>query len=576
MSGCPHQVVTRHRLLLALLALLAWHRGFAATDDCQSLTDITPQDLETFEFESDTSSWASLPEQQSYRLGRIEVVRQNVFERENNWLQTFANRYHHRTREKVILSALPVTTGDRVNQRSLAEAERILRHKIYLYDARVIPRRLCGEVLDIYVVTRDVWTLMPRIALGRTGGENNVGLGLNEANLLGNGQFVSVAYQKDKDRHGVAFAFSDANVDHSRWAVDLLAEQNNDGEHTAVSLRRPFYSLDAPRTYSLSVDDYRRNEGLYLLGDELWEYRAKSRSYRVFTGFSSGLARGWVDRLLVGYAYEDERFRLPAAFTSAFPSAGLPEREYAYPFVAFQRVQDDYETRVNLDRVQRTEDVALGAQLYAELGYSAGSAARGEYLVGRLTYADAAWLAPQHLIAFNAWLDGYYDLAHDVSENLEFGGRISYRFRQARSWSLLVEGSATAIRHPTLDRQLLLGGDTGLRGYPNRYQTGDRRFLVTVEERYYSNLYPWQMFRLGAAVFVDAGRAWYQDQAPNWLPADRSASYYDTLADAGIGLRLESTRTRGDQIIHVDLAFPLRGGPNVRDVELTLTAKQTL
>jgi hypothetical protein len=84
------------------------------------------------------------------------------------------------------------------------------------------------------------------------------------------------------------------------------------------------------------------------------------------------------------------------------------------------------------------------------------------------------------------------------------------------------------------------------------------------------------MFRLGAAAFLDVGRAWYQHEAPQWLPRDRDGSHFGVLANAGLGLRLESTRTRRDQILHLDVAFPLRDGPGVRGVEVTLTAKHTL
>jgi hypothetical protein len=39
---------------------------------------------------------------------------------------------------------------------------------------------------------------------------------------------------------------------------------------------------------------------------------------------------------------------------------------------------------------------------------------------------------------------------------------------------------------------------------------------------------------------------------------------------------LESTRFRGDTVLHLDVAAPLRDGPEVRGVEVTLTAKQSL
>ena len=63
------------------------------------------------------------------------------------------------------------------------------------------------------------------------------------------------------------------------------------------------------------------------------------------------------------------------------------------------------------------------------------------------------------------------------------------------------------------DNQLLLGGDNGLRGYPLRFQTGDRRFLLTLEQRFYHPRQFLRLFYAGAAVFFDAGRAW-EDGVP--------------------------------------------------------------
>ncbi len=131
------------------------------------------------------------------------------------------------------------------------------------------------------------------------------------------------------------------------------------------------------------------------------------------------------------------------------------------------------------------------------------------------------------------------------------------------------------VRNLPVHRQLTLGGDTGLRGYPSRYQIGDRRFLFTVEERYYTKLEPFGLFRVGWAVFADFGRAWYEDSAPAWVPP-RNRDHFDTLADVGVGLRLESIRTRGDRVIHIDLAKPLVDGPSVSSFELTLTVKRSI
>ncbi|NIV16983.1 MAG: hypothetical protein GWN47_00915, partial [Woeseiaceae bacterium] len=38
-----------------------------------------------------------------------------------------------------------------------------------------------------------------------------------------------------------------------------------------------------------------------------------------------------------------------------------------------------------------------------------------------------------------------------------------------------------------VDSLVELGGDTGLRGYPLRYQTGESKVLVTAEQRYFTD-----------------------------------------------------------------------------------------
>ena len=61
------------------------------------------------------------------------------------------------------------------------------------------------------------------------------------------------------------------------------------------------------------------------------------------------------------------------------------------------------------------------------------------------------------------------------------------------------------------ETQLLLGGDTGLRGYPLRYQAGDRRGSSSWSSAFFSDRELFHVLHLGAAVFYDVGRAWFKD-----------------------------------------------------------------
>ena len=115
------------------------------------------------------------------------------------------------------------------------------------------------------------------------------------------------------------------------------------------------------------------------------------------------------------------------------------------------------------------------------------------------------------------------------------------------------------------DTQLLLGGDTGLRGYPLRYQAGTASALLTLGERYYTNWYPFRLFHVAAAAFFDMGRTWGTDVT--------GATSDGLLKDVGIGLRLGSSRSAFGNVIHIDLAFPLDGGDDIEDVQFIVETK---
>jgi outer membrane translocation and assembly module TamA len=115
--------------------------------------------------------------------------------------------------------------------------------------------------------------------------------------------------------------------------------------------------------------------------------------------------------------------------------------------------------------------------------------------------------------------------------------------------------------------QLVLGGDNGLRGYPLRYQTGARRVLLTAEQRIYTDVYLWRLFRLGGAAFVDVGRAWGGS-----LPTTDNSGW---LADVGLGLRVVSERSSFGTVVHIDMALPLRRADDVSRVQFQVKAKRS-
>jgi hemolysin activation/secretion protein len=128
--------------------------------------------------------------------------------------------------------------------------------------------------------------------------------------------------------------------------------------------------------------------------------------------------------------------------------------------------------------------------------------------------------------------------------------------------------SAAAGHELDADHELTIGGDTGLRGYPLRYQAGSGTAILTIEQRYFTDISLWQLADVGAAVFFDMGRAWGD---PLLGPSEN----HGLLKDVGIGLRLGSSRSALGNVLHIDVAFPLDSSRDIDDVQFLVQTKRS-
>lgn len=508
------------------------------------------------------------------RILEIGFYRQNVFPDADHLLARVTNRFNIVTRESTLRAALPFVVGDRVTDEELEEAERILRRQRYLYDARVRVERRCEDGVVLAVIVRDVWTLAPNVGVSRSGGDNRTSVGLTESNVFGLGKAVSISFESDRDRSGVSFAYDDPNVLGTRWITSLAITDNDDGEVLAGRIERPFYALDATWATGVRASSLTQEQPLEFLSEELFEVEADEQAGEVFFGRSRGRVGPWVDRYSLGFAVRDESYLFPADF----PGEQLVERRFAYPFVRWERIEDRFVTRANVDRVDRTEDLSLGLRAVASVGWSSESfgGEGGDILLYNAALTKRWYLTDRQLLGVDAALSGRYAFDNGAgTEDLIARSQVDYLWRHASSFSLYARLRGVVTRDLDPESQLTLGGDTDLRGYPSRYQPGDRSYLATLEERFYSDWFPFGLFRVGVAAFVDVGRAWFADEVPAWIPP-REGDHFGTLANVGIGLRLESVRTRRDRVLHIDLAHPLVDGPGVDSFQLVLSAKRSL
>ena len=91
--------------------------------------------------------------------------------------------------------------------------------------------------------------------------------------------------------------------------------------------------------------------------------------------------------------------------------------------------------------------------------------------------------------------------------------------------------------------------------------------LLTLEERVYTSWFPFHLFRVGAAGFLDVGRAWggpnVNTSNPGWL------------SNIGAGLRFTSPRTSRSDVLHIDVAVPLNRTPDIDNVQVVVVGRAT-
>jgi hemolysin activation/secretion protein len=488
-------------------------------------------------------------------IGKIDIDIRNIFDerdpRENGGLYRLADRLHIRTKPATIRAQLLFKNGDRYSARSLAETERNLRLLVFIYDAHVVPVRFVDGKVDVQVITRDVWTLDPNISFGRSGGTNSTDANLQEENFLGWGKQLEVGRTSDVDRTSKLAAYADPNVFGSRWTAGLAYVDSSDGNQRLAALSQPFYSLDTRWSATLVAQSYDRTISRYSLGNIADQFNDNEQTYLIGGGVSTGLIDGWTRRLSFGMYYDRNEF-LPTPATT-LPAKPLPApRTLSYPFVGFDILEDRYGKAGDENQIGKTEDLYFGTEFTGELGASdAAFGANHDALLVKTAMNHGAQLPYGEQLFLSAEFSSRFESDH--ARNLIGNAFAKYYWRWRPDWLLYASLSGTVTHALDPDVQLLLGGDNGLRGYPLRYEAGTCRGLLTVEQRVFTDWYPFRLVRVGAAIFTDLGRTWGTGVVGN--------SSLGMLSDAGFGLRVGNARSGLGNVLHIDFAFPLKDVP---------------
>src|SRR5690606_5980321 len=142
-----------------------------------------------------------------------------------------------------------------------------------LTTAYILLDAVCGDEIDILVVTQDSWSLEPQFSLSRQADDTESGFAISDDNVLGTGNSVVIGYEQTADRNSIRYSFSNPHFLNKPIAVKLSFAETSDGDNSVVQIARPFYSLNTPWATGISLEDTTEVSIIRQGGDVINEYQ---------------------------------------------------------------------------------------------------------------------------------------------------------------------------------------------------------------------------------------------------------------------------------------------------------------
>ncbi len=219
-----------------------------------------------------------------------------------------------------------------------------------------------------------------------------------------------------------------------------------------------------------------------------------------------------------------------------------------------------------IQKFTHVEDYNLGIVVTPKLAWAPFVRALGStqsQFVPSVTATKGYTWADQ-LLFLNTGYSSKYVNGFDSNRIATAGG--TYYIRGLKYQTLAFHSALDLGWHLDPAVPLSLGEANGLRGYGLNAFSGDRRFLLNIEDR----IFVWdELFRLidvGAVVFYDSGYAW---------PTGSSVKVGRPLkSSVGMGLRLAPSRSSSNVPVRIDLAYALNSNETRSRWSLSILAGQ--
>ncbi len=503
------------------------------------------------------------------RVGKIDIIVGDIFDlkkqKENGSIHRLANKIHIQTKPSIIRNQLLFLKGDNFEQKKLAESERNLRKQRYIKSVSIKPFMLCGNQVNIRIKTRDNWTLTPGLSFSRQGGENRSGISIEEHNLFGLGKSLSFNYKRDVKRNSKLFSYEDPQLFGTRNRLLLDLQDNTDGTGYGLILERPFYELGSKYSWGFNSSKLKQATTLYQAGVTVDKITEEKQNTSIFYGWSKkshamfhAPKSNKVLRFKVGWTIDRTDF-LKSDSNPLFKTASLKE---SYPWIEFNSFHDNYIKKTNYKTMGKIEDISLGQSIIVGVGLLNKSFGSDDNQLKLSAKYSKGYLLKENTLGFlSVESKAYIGSGEREGETISFKGDLDHFSKRGNDFSL--KADFKIANNLTASEQLVLGGGTGLRAYPNAYQTGNKSILFQAEKRIHFDWYPLHLVKFAAVIFADAGTAWGKGNDAKMM------------ADIGVGLRLFPTRSSTGKTVNINLATPLVDRNKVKKYQFSIGTSQT-
>jgi hypothetical protein len=396
---------------------------------------------------------------------------------ENNALYRLVNRLKADTKPAVLRHLVLFREGDTVTDDRIAESERLLRAPKYTSDAAIRVVTNCPDGVDLEVIAKEVWTLVPDIKLKTSGGQTESGLGIHDSDFLGTGSTLVLSYAHQVDRDRILAEFSDDNFRGSRITLLGHFEQNSDGYVRTAKVALPFYALDSTRAWGIYGSQSKWTQHQYQSGNEVSGIGKKQDSVELWAGTSEGLVGNATSRFIWGVVADQTRYQVLAI---AAPLPLSDDLNLAYPYFEYQYLENRFGVAYNINQIRRSEDIQMGLSLRSRVGLSLIDDTR---IVFEGELRDTLMSENKHLLLAGVSWAGRANVAAGETEDTRVSMDLTYHRGQTEHRSLFFSFKYSNAWNMNSEDQLLLGGANGLRGYPSNFATGNSSLLFTAEQR---------------------------------------------------------------------------------------------